>query len=118
MQVSPEISRFPCKELLRMPGSTTTSGCVRSHDNERAHIAFHVSQRVSAREDIFEAQWLACACPDRRFAVALAGADARLGVDMTRYVFIVRDSHSVFLAGFPGARDNYLGRLTTTILAG
>ena len=37
-------------------------------------------QRGSARNPVFAAQWLACACPYRRFAGALAVTCARLGV--------------------------------------
>jgi hypothetical protein len=39
------------------------------------------------------AQWLACALPYRRFVVALASGNARLGVDVVRYAFIVSDFH-------------------------
>jgi hypothetical protein len=55
---------------------------------------------------MFEAQWPACASPDRRFADALTGADARLGADMTRYFFTARDFHSIFLAGLPAHFTN------------
>jgi hypothetical protein len=37
----------------------------------------------------------------RRFADTLAGACARLGVDMARYTFIAVDSHHLLLAGLP-----------------
>ena len=84
-----------------MLGSTTTPGRRCSRDCGHLRVAFRSYHGVGARKVFFEAQWPACACPDRRFDVALTDADARLGVDMTRYVFIVRDSHSVFLAGFP-----------------
>jgi hypothetical protein len=39
--------------------------------------------------------------PCRRFALTLAGHDARLGADVTRYVFIVEDLHLLLLAGLP-----------------
>src|SRR5579875_260764 len=92
-----------------MPGSTTTPGCRRSCNNDRLHLAFHVDHSVGARKEIFEAQWPACACTCRRFAGVLTGAAARLGVDMTRYVFIVRDFHSIFLAGLPAHGQFYSG---------
>ncbi len=84
-----------------MPGSTTTPGRGRPRDNEHPRIAFRIDHGVGTQKVIFEAQRPACTCPDRRFATVLTEANARLGVDMTRYVFIVRDFHSIFLAGLP-----------------
>jgi len=92
-----------------MPGSTTTPGRGCSCDGEHPRVAFHLNQGVGARKVIFEAQWPACACPDRRFAAVLTDDAARLGVDMTRYVFIVRDFHSIFLAGLPAHGSPYRG---------
>ena len=51
----------------------------------------------------FAVPWLAYALPCRRFAGALAGACARLGADVDRYSFTVRDLHPLLLAGFAGA---------------
>jgi hypothetical protein len=48
----------------------------------------------------FAAQWLAYVLPCRRFACALAGADARLGADADRYSFIAVDLHHLLPAGF------------------
>jgi hypothetical protein len=67
-----------------MLGSTTTPGRRCSRDREHPRVAFHTNQGVGTRKVIYEAQWPACACPDRRFEDVLAGAPARLGVDMTR----------------------------------
>ena len=67
-----------------MPGSATTSDRECSCESEHPHVAFHPNQGVGVRKVIFEAQWPACAYPGRRFAAALTGDDARLGVDMTR----------------------------------
>jgi len=39
--------------------------------------------------------------PCRRFAGALAGVCARLGADVDRYSFTVRDLHPLLLAGLP-----------------
>ncbi|SPJ17084.1 hypothetical protein SBBP2_2420006 [Burkholderiales bacterium] len=47
------------------------------------------------------AQWLACTYPCRRFAAILTNGNARLGVDVVRYSFIVGDLHSLLLAGLP-----------------
>ena len=49
----------------------------------------------------FAAQWLAYVFPYRRFACALADADARLGADADRYSFIAADFHHLLLAGLP-----------------
>jgi len=43
-----EISRFPCKRLLRMPGSTTTRGRHVSRDIDTGHVAFCVGRKTSA----------------------------------------------------------------------
>ena len=51
----------------------------------------------------FAVQWLACALPYRRFADILANVCARLGADVDRYSFTVRDLHPLLLAGFAGA---------------
>lgn len=67
-----------------MPGSLTTPGPLRSRVDERLSIAFRAIHSVGTRKGLYGAQWPAYACPCRRFACALAGADARLGVDMTR----------------------------------
>jgi hypothetical protein len=57
---------------------------------------------VGTRDDIsFAVQWLACTLPYRRFAGTLAGDCARLGADVTRYVFIVVDFHHLLSAGLP-----------------
>ncbi|MCQ4191040.1 hypothetical protein, partial [Methylocystis suflitae] len=48
----------------------------------------------------FAAPWLAYALPCRRFAVALADADARLRANADRYSFIAADLHRLLLAGF------------------
>ena len=52
---------------------------------------------------VYAAQWLAYALPCRRFAVTLAGANARLGADADRYSFTVVDLHHQLSAGFTGA---------------
>src|SRR6516225_8302104 len=42
-----------------------------------------------------------CALPYRRFVAVLADANARLGVDVDRYSFIVVDLHHLLFAGLP-----------------
>lgn len=65
-------------------------------------VAFRGTNRVSIPERLtFVAQWLACSLLCRRFADSLAAADARLEADVTRYAFIVVDSHHLLSAGLP-----------------
>src|SRR6266404_6741050 len=61
------------------------------HSRSRARpCAFRDLKRVGTRDlTSFAAQWLACALPCRRFAVTLAGANARLGAEVVRYAFLV-----------------------------
>src|SRR5216684_9269466 len=79
------ISRFPSKELLHMPGSSTTPGRSDLAMARPKRIAFRARNSVGARRLAFAAQWLAYALPYRRFVGALAGANARLGADVDRY---------------------------------
>src|SRR5260370_31900341 len=95
------ISRFPSKELLHMPGSSTTPGRSDLAMARPKRIAFRARNSVGARRLAFAAQWLAYALPYRRFVGALAGANARLGADVDRYSFIVVDLHHLLLAGLP-----------------
>jgi hypothetical protein len=100
--VDSKISRFPNKERLCMPGSTTTPSQERTRNIARPRVAFRLNHGVGTRElRTFAAQWPACTLLCRRFADALTGATARLEVDMIRYIFIVEDFHFVFLAGLP-----------------
>jgi hypothetical protein len=80
-----EISRFPCKERLHMPGSPTAPGRPGARAGAPDRIAFRDLNRVGTRDRTsFAAQWLACALPCRRFDVTLADAAARLGAEMAR----------------------------------
>jgi hypothetical protein len=89
-----------------MPGSPTTPGHMSARAVAPIRVAFHVSNRVSTRDNIsYAARWLAYALPYRRFARTLAGACARLGADAVRYSFIVADFHRLLLAGFTGALE-------------
>ena len=67
-----EISRFPCKRLLRMPGSTTTRGQHVSCDIDTGCVAFCWTENISAPNLSYAAQYLACALPCERFTSALA----------------------------------------------
>ena len=68
-----EISRFPCKRLLRMPGSTTTRGRHVSCDIDTRRVAFCGTENISTPNLSYAALYLACALPCERFTSALAG---------------------------------------------
>src|SRR5438105_3518879 len=99
--VDREISRFPRKERLHMPGSSTTPGRSDLAMARPKRVAFRTRNSVGTRGLAFAAQWLAYALPYRRFAAVLADANARLGADVDRYSFIVVDLHHLLLAGLP-----------------
>src|SRR5262249_8767062 len=66
-----------------MPGSPTTPGRPGTRARAPVRLAFRDQKRVGTRNSTsFAAQWLACALPCRRFAVTLAGANARFGVEV------------------------------------
>jgi hypothetical protein len=67
-----EISRFPCKRLLRMPGSTTTRGQHVSCDIDTGRVAFCGTENISTPDLSYAAQYLACALPCERFTSVLA----------------------------------------------
>src|SRR5262249_19870923 len=66
-----------------MPGSPTAPGRPGTRARAPVRVAFRDLKRVGTRDSTsFAAQWLACALPCRRFAVTLAGANARLGAEV------------------------------------
>jgi hypothetical protein len=67
-----EISRFPCKRLLRMPGSTTTRGRHVSRDIDTGRVAFCGTENINTPNLSYAAQYLACALPCERFTSAVA----------------------------------------------
>jgi hypothetical protein len=81
-----------------MPGSTTTPGHTDARTIAPVRVAFRPFNSVVTS---CAAQWPAYAVLCRRFGRTLAGTGARLGADAVRYTFIVRDSHSLLLAGLP-----------------
>src|SRR6266576_2334727 len=76
--VDREISRFPRKERLHMPGSSTTPGRSDLAMVRPKRVAFRTRNGVGTRGLAFAAQWLAYALPYRRFVAVLADANARL----------------------------------------
>jgi hypothetical protein len=117
MLASWQISRFPRKERLCMPGSATTPGCSGARVSAPVHVAFRHLNCVGARGKVsFAAQWLACTLPCRRFACILTDTCARLGVDVVRYTFIAMDLHHLLLAGLPAHSGLYfILRLTLSL---
>ena len=66
-----------------MPGSPTTPGRPGTRAHAPGRVAFRDLNRVGTRDKTsFAAQWPACALPCRRFAVTLAGANARPGAEV------------------------------------
>src|SRR6266568_896099 len=106
--VDREISRFPCKERLHMPGSSTTPGRSDLAMARPKRVAFRTRNGVGTRGLAFAAQWLAYALPYRRFVAVLADANARLGADVDRYSFIVVDLHHLLLAGLPAHFESHM----------
>src|SRR5439155_12375378 len=49
LPAKPKISRFPYKELSRMPGSSTTPSRPNARNRALVCVAFHVSNRVRPR---------------------------------------------------------------------
>src|SRR3989475_13309353 len=82
--VDREISRFPRKERLHMPGSSTTPSRSDLAMVRPKRVAFRTRNGVGTRGLAFAAQWLAYALPYRRFVAVLADANARLGADVDR----------------------------------
>src|SRR5256885_9578681 len=78
--VDREISRFPRKERLHMPGSSTTPGRSDLAMVRPKRVAFRARNSVGTRGLAFAAQWLAYALPCRRFAGVLTDANARASV--------------------------------------
>src|SRR5262249_8970678 len=101
------ISRFPSKELLDMPGSSTTPGRSELAMVRPKRVAFRARNSVGTRGLAFAAQWLAYALPYRRFVGVLTDANARLGADVDRYSFIVVDLHHLLLAGLPAHFESH-----------
>src|SRR5437763_15691211 len=105
--VDRETSRFPRKERLHMPGSSTTPGRPGARDGAPVRVAFRTRNSVGTRGLAFAAQWLAYALPYRRFVAVLADVNARLGADVGRYSFIVVDLHHLLLAGLPAHFESF-----------
>ena len=85
-----------------MLGSLTTPNRPAARDDATGRVAFQVGNPVGVRQrTLSRLNGQPARAPRRRFALPLAGHDARLGGDVTRYVFIVEDLHLLLLAGLP-----------------
>jgi hypothetical protein len=96
-----EISRFPCKRLPRVPGSTTTRGQQASCDIDARRVAFCGTENIGTPNLSYAAPYLACVRPCERFTSALASNRASLGAGVARYAFTVTDFHRLPSAGLP-----------------
>jgi hypothetical protein len=110
-----EISRFPCKRLLRMPGSTTTRGRHVSRDIDTGRVAFCGTENISTPNLSYAAQYLACALPCERFTSALADSPC---ITRGRYgsLHLHRDGlpPSTFCRS-PGAPVHSINHFTSTL---
>src|SRR5260221_13587850 len=96
--VDREISRFPRKERLHMPGSSTTPDRTVARDIASVRVAFRARNSVGTRGLAFADQWLAYALPYRLFVAVLAEAHAPLGAAVDHYSFTVVDCHPLRLS--------------------
>jgi hypothetical protein len=96
-----EISRFPCRRRLRMPGSTTARGRPASRIYDARRGAFCRTEDIGTPKLVFAVQWLAYALPCQRFGPVLANRCAWLGAGVARYAFTVEVSHLLPPAGLP-----------------
>ena len=103
--VDREISRFPRKERLHMPGSLTTPGRPGARDDAPGRVAFRkmhcvgTQNRKLSRLNGWPMRPPVNASPRPSRATA-----HELGADVDRYSFIVRDLHPLLLAGLPALR--------------
>ena len=91
-----------------MLGSLTTPSRAAARVDVAGRVAFQVGNPVGTRDKALSRlngqprlDPLRGSSPCQRFALPLAGHDARLGADVTRYVFTVEDFHLLLLAGLP-----------------
>ena len=91
-----------------MLGSLTTPGRLTARDDTTSRIALQVGNPVGTRVKALSRLngqppliRFAAQAHCRRFDLHLTEHDARLGGDVTRYVFIVEDLRLLLLAGLP-----------------
>ena len=102
LMVKHGISRFPCQELLHMPGTTTTPGRRSTRDIALLRLAFPLRNSVGTRNEYLSGlnSW-PVDFPADASPVTLASDDARLGADAVHSTVIVSDLHQLLLAALP-----------------
>ena len=109
-RVVTELSRFPCRRHMYMPGSQTTRGGANPCAGGPAPIAFCCHDGIGAPDYIaFAAHNLACTHPCQRFAGHLAALTHDSGPVWDATPFTVMDSHLQPPAGLPAHRGSMAG---------
>src|SRR5271166_6668055 len=102
-----ELSRFPCRRCMYMPGSQTTRGGTNPRANGFAPVAFCCHDGIGTPDCIaFAAHNLACTHPCQRFAGNLAAPTHDSGSVWDATPFTVMDSHLQPPAGLPAHRGS------------
>ena len=96
-----EISRFPCKRLLRMPGSTTTRGRHVSRVIDTGRIAFCGTENISTRTCLTPLNTSPAPSPVNASRLPSRTTRASHGAGTVRYTFTVTDFHHLPFAGLP-----------------
>ncbi len=109
-RVVTELSRFPCRRHMYMPGSQTTRGGANPRAGGLAPIAFCCHDGIGTPDYIaFAAHNLACTHPCQRFAGHLAALTHDSGPVWDATPFTVMDSHPQPPAGLPAHRGSMAG---------
>src|SRR5208282_3679594 len=102
-----ELSRFPCRRRMYMPGSQTTQGGANPRADGPAPVAFCCHDGIGTPDYIaFAAHNLACTHPCQRFAGNLAAPTHDSGPVWDATPFTVMDSHLHPPAGLPAHRGS------------
>ena len=96
-----EISRFPCKGLLRMPGSTTTRGRHVSCDIDTRRVAFCWTENIGTPTCLTPLNTSPAPSPVNASRLTSRTYRASLGASAVRYSFTVTDFHRLPFAGLP-----------------
>src|SRR5271157_4095976 len=105
-----ELSRFPCRRHMYMPGSQTTRGGANPRAGGPAPVAFCCHDGIGTPDYIaFAAHNLACTHPCQRFAGHLAALTHDSGPVWDATPFTAMDSHPQPPAGLPAHRGSMAG---------
>ena len=109
-RVVTELSRFPCRRHMYMPGSQTTRGGASPRAGGPDPVAFCCHDGIGTPDYIaFAAHNLACTHPCQRFAGHLAAPTHDSGPVWDATPFTVLDSHPQPPAGLPAHRGSMAG---------